>query len=145
MRSKELSVELQNRIVEAQIWGRVPKHFCSIEGPQEHSGLHHSWEVPRADRLAKLSIWGRRALGREESKNPMVTNRAPLWRWDNLPEGQPSPLGVCQKALKGLSDKILWSDETKIGLIWSECQASHMEETWHNPYGEAWWWQHHAV
>ena len=28
--------------VEAQIWGRVPKHFCSIEGPQEHSGLHHS-------------------------------------------------------------------------------------------------------
>ena len=21
---------------------RKPKHFCSIEGPQEHSGLHHS-------------------------------------------------------------------------------------------------------
>ena len=28
--------------VEAQIWGRVPKHFCSIEGLQEHCGLHHS-------------------------------------------------------------------------------------------------------
>ena len=28
--------------VEAQIWRRVPKHFCSIEGPQEHSGLQHS-------------------------------------------------------------------------------------------------------
>ena len=26
--------------VKAQIWGRVPKHFYSIEGPQEHSGLH---------------------------------------------------------------------------------------------------------
>jgi predicted chitinase len=20
-----------------------------------------------------------------------------------------------------------------------------LEETWHHPYGEAWWWQHHAV
>ena len=28
--------------VEAQIWGRVPKNVCSIEGPQKHSGLHHS-------------------------------------------------------------------------------------------------------
>jgi hypothetical protein len=28
--------------VEAQIRGRVPKHVCSIEGPQEHSSLHHS-------------------------------------------------------------------------------------------------------
>jgi hypothetical protein len=59
-----------------------------------------------------------------------------MWRWENLPEGQPSlqhstnqafmikwqptydsPLGVCQKASKGLSDMrnyILWSDETKI-------------------------------
>jgi hypothetical protein len=25
--------------VEAKIWGKVPKHFCSIEIPQEHSGL----------------------------------------------------------------------------------------------------------
>ena len=22
---------------------------------------------------------------------------------------------------------------------------SRLEETWHHPYGEAWWWQHHAV
>jgi hypothetical protein len=21
--------------------------------------------------------------------------------------------------------------------------ASCLEETWHHPYGEAWWWQHH--
>ena len=28
--------------VEAEIWGRVPKHVFYIEGPQEHSGLHHS-------------------------------------------------------------------------------------------------------
>ena len=25
--------------VQAQIWGRVLKNVCSIEGPQEHSGL----------------------------------------------------------------------------------------------------------
>jgi hypothetical protein len=28
---------------------------------------------------------------------------------------------------------------------WPECQASRLEQTWHHPYGEAWWWQHHAV
>ena len=27
------------KCVEAQIWGRVPNNFCSIDGPQEHSGL----------------------------------------------------------------------------------------------------------
>ena len=30
--------------VEVQIWGRVPTHLCSIEGPQEHSG---SLEPPK--------------------------------------------------------------------------------------------------
>ena len=33
-----------------------------------------------------------------------------------------------------MRNKILWSDE---------CQVSRLEETWHHPYGEAWWWQHH--
>ena len=27
----------------------------------------------------------------------------------------------------------------------AESQASRLEETWHHPYGEALWWQHHAV
>jgi hypothetical protein len=47
MRSKELSVEVKGIVrraqrqdcVEAQIWGRVQKHFYIIEGPQEHSGI----------------------------------------------------------------------------------------------------------
>ena len=26
-----------------------------------------------------------------------------------------------------------------------KCHASRLEETWHHPYGVAWWWQHHAV
>ena len=62
--------------VEAQIWGRVPKHFCSIEGPQEHSGLHHSVAtktLPRSGRPAKLSNRGRRALFRVVTKNLMIT------------------------------------------------------------------------
>ena len=41
-----------------------------------------------------------------------------------------------------MRNKILWSDETKIELFG---QASRLEETWDHPYGEAWWWQHHAV
>ena len=43
-----------------------------------------------------------------------------------------------------MRNKILWSDETKTEL-WPECQVSRLEETWHHPYGEAWWWQHNAV
>ena len=27
----------------------------------------------------------------------------------------------------------------------AKCQVSRLEETWHHCYGEAWWWQHHAV
>jgi hypothetical protein len=53
--------------VEAQIWGRGPKHVCSIEGPQEHSGLHHSQMEE-----AKLTNRGSRALVREVTNNPMV-------------------------------------------------------------------------
>ena len=29
--------------------------------------------------------------------------------------------------------------------LWPECQASRLEEICHHPYGEAWWWQQHAV
>ena len=42
-----------------------------------------------------------------------------------------------------MRNKILWSDETKIELF--GLNDSHLEETWHHPYGEAWWWQHPAV
>ena len=32
-----------------------------------------------------------------------------------------------------------------IWTLWPECQVTFLEETWHHPYGEEWWWQHHAV
>jgi hypothetical protein len=46
--------------------------------------------LPRAGRPDKLSNRGRRACVREVTENPMVTLTVPLWRWENLPEGQPS-------------------------------------------------------
>ena len=49
--------------VEAEIWGRVPKHFCSIEGPQEHSGLHHSITEERSKSEEK-------GLGQGGDKDP---------------------------------------------------------------------------
>ena len=42
-----------------------------------------------------------------------------------------------------MRNKILWSDETKIELF--GLNAKRLEEIWHHPCGEAWWWQHHAV
>jgi hypothetical protein len=38
---------------------------------------------------------------------------------------------------------ILWFDETKIELF--GLKASRLEETWHHPFREVWWWQLHAV
>jgi hypothetical protein len=71
---------LRQDCVEAQIWGRVPRHFCSIEGPQEHrASLILKWKkfgtikiLPRAGHSAKMSNLGRRALAREVTKNPTV-------------------------------------------------------------------------
>ena len=44
-----------------------------------------------------------------------------------------------------MRNKILWSDETKIKIFGLKAKCPAMGETWHHPYGEAWWWQHHAV
>ena len=65
--------------VEEHIWGRVPKHFCSIEGPQQHSDIILKWKkfgsaktLLRDGRPAKLSNLGKRALVGEVTKNLMV-------------------------------------------------------------------------
>jgi hypothetical protein len=42
-----------------------------------------------------------------------------------------------------MRNKIIRSDETKIELF--GLKVSHLEGTWHHPYGKAWWWKHHAV
>ena len=80
---------------EAQIWGRVPKYFCIIEGPQEHCGLiilkmEEDWN--HQDR----PTWAIGGEGPWSGRWPRTrwslwqSSRVFLWRWDNLPEGQPS-------------------------------------------------------
>ena len=58
-----------------------------------------------------------------------------------------SALGVFQKAPKDsqtMRNQILWSDETKIELFGLNAQMPSVTSGV-PPYGEAWWWQHHAV
>jgi hypothetical protein len=97
---KELSVELRDRIVLRHRSGeayqnisvalKVPKNIVASIILKERN-----LEPPRLflKLAAKPTNRGRRALVREVTKNPMVTlqsSRVPLWRWENLPEGQPS-------------------------------------------------------
>ena len=55
---------------------------------------------------------------------------------------------ICRKAAYGLSnhekqDSLVWWNQYL--TLWPECQASRLDETWHHPYGESWWWQDHSV
>jgi hypothetical protein len=43
-----------------------------------------------------------------------------------------------------MRNKILWSNETMIELFGLNAKR-HVEETFHHPYGETWWWKHHVV
>jgi hypothetical protein len=87
IRSKELSVEPRDRIVWISVALKVPKNTVAASILQ-WKNFGTTKTLLRAGRQAKLSNQGRIALSREVTKNPMV--RVPLWRWENLPEGQPS-------------------------------------------------------
>ena len=90
--------------VEAQIWGRVPKYFCSIEGPQEHSGHHSSMEEVWNHQDSSLS-WllcqteksGEKSLVREVTKNLMVTLTE--LRRSSVEVGEPSRMTTFSAAL----------------------------------------------
>ena len=64
--------------VEAQIWGRVPKHVCSIEGPKntvasiilKRKKFGTTKTLPTAGPQAKLRTRGRRALVMEVDQEP---------------------------------------------------------------------------
>ena len=60
--------------VEAQIWGRVPKNVPknTVASILKWKKFGTTKSLPRAGRPAKLNSRGRRALIREETKNPMV-------------------------------------------------------------------------
>ncbi len=130
--------------------------------------------LPRAGRPAKLSYRGRRALVREVKKNPKITV-AELQRciremgescrkstitaalhqsglYGRVARRKPLLSARHMKARmedsKMVTNKILWSDETKIELfglnskryVWRKPGTAH-----HLSNSEAWWWQHHAV
>ena len=66
---------LRQDCVEAQIWGRVLKNVCSIEGPQEHISL--KWKkfgttktLPRAGCPAKPEQSGEKGLGQGGDQEP---------------------------------------------------------------------------
>ena len=81
MRSKELSVELRDRIVSRNIFGegyqkmsavlKVLKNTVASILKRKMFGAIKT--LPRAGCPTKLSNQGRRALVREVTKNPMVT------------------------------------------------------------------------
>ena len=171
MKSKELSVDLRDRIVSRHRSGEgYRKMSAALKVPMSTvASIIRQWKkfgttrtLPRAGCLAKLSDWGRRALVREVTKNPMVT-LTELQRC-TLKRGEPSRRTTISEALhqSGLYGRVArqkphlgkrhiqpaWSLPT----LWPECQASCLEETRHcsspgqyQPYSEAWWWQHDAV
>ncbi|KAG2468484.1 TCB1 transposase, partial [Polypterus senegalus] len=82
MKLKELSVDLQDRIVSRHKSGEgYRKISAALKVPMSTvASIIHKWKkfettrtLPRAGRPSKLSDRGRRALVREVTKNPMVT------------------------------------------------------------------------
>uniref|UniRef100_A0AAZ3QWX0 Transposase Tc1-like domain-containing protein n=1 Tax=Oncorhynchus tshawytscha TaxID=74940 RepID=A0AAZ3QWX0_ONCTS len=78
MRSKELSIELGDKIVSRHRSGEGYQTMsAALKFPKNTvASIILKWTLPRAGRPAKLSNQGRRALVREVAKNPMVTDRA---------------------------------------------------------------------
>ncbi len=128
--------------------------------------------LPRAGRPAKLSYRGRRALVREVKKNPKITV-AELQRciremgescrkstitaalhqsglYGRVARRKPLLSARHMKARmedsKMVTNKILWSDETKIELFGLNSKRYVCSSpVQYSPNSEAWWWQHHAV
>ena len=77
MKSKDLSVNLRDRIVSRHRSGGRVKNNCSIEGPKEHRDIFLKWKkfgttrtLPRVGRLAKLSNRVENSLGHDGDQEP---------------------------------------------------------------------------
>jgi hypothetical protein len=97
MRSKELSIELRDRIVSRHRSGEGYQTFpAALKVPKNTvASIILKWmkfgtteTLPRVGHPDKLSNRGRRALVREVTNG--YSDRGPLWRRENLTEGQPS-------------------------------------------------------
>ena len=92
------SVELQARIVSRHRSGEGYQHFSTaLKVPKNTVAsiilkckkFGTTKTLPRTGRPAKLSNRGRREVAKNLTVNDWAS-RVPLWRWENLPEGQPS-------------------------------------------------------
>lgn len=102
MKSKELSVDLRDRIISRHKSGEgYRKISAALKVPMSTvASIIRKWKkfgttitLPRAGRPSKLSDRGRRALVREVTRNPMITLselQRLLWRDENPPDEQPS-------------------------------------------------------
>jgi hypothetical protein len=53
------------------------------------------------------------------------------------------PKGTWRLSDHEQQDFLVWWNQD--WTLWTECQASRLEETWHQPYCELWLWQHHVA
>ncbi|KAG2465241.1 TCB1 transposase, partial [Polypterus senegalus] len=106
MKSKELSVDLRDRIVLRHKSGEgYRKISAALKVPMSTVAfIIHKWKkfkttqtLPRAGRPSKLSDWGRRALVREVTKNLMVT-LSELQR-SSVERGEPSSRATISAAI----------------------------------------------
>ena len=74
----------------------------------------HGWSLDPPRLFLELAAWPNWAIGGEGPWSIWQSSRVPLWRWENLPEGQPSLQHYTNQAMR---NKILWSYETKIELF----------------------------
>ena len=74
MRLKEQPAELRDRIMSAQIWGRLQKNYVALKVTKSTvASIIRPGLFPELAHSAKLSNRGRRALVRQVSNNPMVS------------------------------------------------------------------------
>ena len=98
MRSKELSIECRDRIVSRHRSGEGYQNISAALKVSKNTvaSIILKWKkfgtLPRAGCLVKLSN-REKGLGQGGDQEPDGHSdraKVPLWRWENLPEGQPS-------------------------------------------------------
>ena len=117
MRSKEMSVDLRDRIVLRRRSGKgYQKMPAALKVPKNTvASIILKWKkfettktLPRAGRQAKLSNRGRRALVREVTKNPMVTLTE--LKSSSVVMGEPSRRTTISAALHQSGFMVEWPD-----------------------------------
>ena len=139
MKSKELSVDLRDRIVLRNKSGEGYRKISALKVPMSTvASIIRKWKklgttrtLPRAGRPSKLSDRGRRALVREVTKNPMVT-LSELQR-SSVERGEPSRRTTISAAIhqSGLYGRVA----RRKPLLSKRHMAAHLEFAKNAPEG----------